>query len=71
MFPVCYQQAIRTLHFLPVIFVGSSTDETDLIVLAIAAESRPSKLMRAQFAKESLQKFHVCHSLRHGSDSVA
>jgi hypothetical protein len=40
-------------------------------VLAIAAESRPSKLMRAQFAKESLQKFHVCHSLRHGSDSVA
>jgi hypothetical protein len=61
--PVRHRQAISASHPLPVIFVSSSTDETDLIVLAIAAESWPSKLMGAQFAEESLQESHVCCSL--------
>jgi hypothetical protein len=35
--PARYQQAIRPLHLLPVIFIRGSTNETDLIVLVIAA----------------------------------
>jgi hypothetical protein len=61
--PVRHQQAISASHPLPVIFVGSSTNETDLIVLAIATESWPSKPMGAKFSEESLQKSHVCRSL--------
>jgi hypothetical protein len=71
MLPVCHQQAISATHLLPVIFVGSSTSETDLIVLAIATQPWPSKPMGAKFSEESLQECHVCPSLRHGSDSVA
>ncbi len=69
MLPGRHQQAISTLHPLPVIFIRSSTNETDLIVLlAIAAESWPSKPMGAKFSEESLQEFHVCPSLRHGPE---
>jgi hypothetical protein len=66
--PVHDQQAISALHPLPVIFICSSTTETDLIVLAIATEPWPSKLMGARFCEESLQEFHVCPSLRHGPE---
>ncbi len=45
-----------------------STNETDLIVLAIATESWPSKPMGAKFSEESLQEFPVCPSLRNGSE---
>jgi hypothetical protein len=69
--PVHHQQAISTLHSLPVIFISSSTTETDLIVLSIAIHSWPSKPMGAKFCKESLREFHVCPSLRNGPDSVA
>jgi len=69
--PVRHQQAISTLHPLPVIFICSSTTETDLIVLAIATQSWPSKPMGAKFSEESLQECHVCPSLRNGPDSVA
>jgi hypothetical protein len=62
------QQAIHTLHPLPVIFIRSSTNETDLIVLAVATESWPSKPMGAQVYEESLQKCHDCPSLRHGPE---
>lgn len=58
------QKAIRAPHLLPVIFVGRATTGTDLIVLAIAGESRPSKSMEAKFPEQSLQDFHVCRSLR-------
>jgi hypothetical protein len=68
---VRHQQAISALHPLPVVFVGSSTNETDLIVLAIATQSWPSKPMGAQFTEESLQECHVCRSLSRGPDSVA
>ena len=68
MLPVHHQQAISTLHPLPVIFISSSTTETDLIVLAIATHSRPSKPMGAKFREESLQGCHVCPSLRHGPE---
>jgi hypothetical protein len=61
--PVRHQQAIGASHPLPVIFVGSSTNETDLIVLAIATESWPRKPMGAKFSEESLQESHVCLSL--------
>ncbi len=71
MLPIRHQQAIRTLHPFPVILVRSSTNETDLIVLAIATESWPSKPMGAKFYEESLQEFHDCPSLRNGPDSVA
>jgi hypothetical protein len=57
--PVCHQQAISASHPLPVIFVGSSTNQTDLIVMAIATESRPSKPMGTKLSEESLQKSHV------------
>jgi len=66
--PVRHQQAISALHRFPVILVRSSTNETDLIVLAIAAESWPSKPMGAKFSEESLQEFHICPSLRHGPE---
>ena len=67
--PRRHQRAISTLHPLPVIFIRSSTNEADLIVLlAIATESRPSKSMGAKFSEESLQEFHVCPSLRHGPE---
>ena len=68
MLHVRHQRAISTVHPLPVIFIRSSTNETDLIVLAIATESWPSKTMRAKFSEESLQEFHVCPSLRHGPE---
>ena len=70
MLPVRREQAISTSHPLPVVFVGSSTNETDLIVLAIATESWPSKPMGAKFSEESLQESHVCRSLPRGPDSV-
>jgi hypothetical protein len=61
MVPRRHQWAISTVHPLPVIFIRSSTNETDLIVLlAIATESRPSKPMGAKFPEKSLQEFHVC-----------
>jgi len=66
--PVHHQQAISTLHPLPVIFISSSTAETDLIVLAIATHSWPSKPMGAKFCEESLQEFHIYPSLRHGPE---
>jgi len=59
-----HQQAISTLHSFPVILVRSSTTETDLIVLAIATQSWPSKPMGAKFSEESLQECHVCPSFR-------
>ena len=68
MLPVRHQQAISTSHPLPIIFVGSSTNETDLIVLAIATQSWPSKPMGAKFCEESLQEFHIYPSLRHGPE---
>jgi hypothetical protein len=63
--PVRHQQAISAAHPLPVIFIGSSASETDLIVLAIAPESRPGKSMGAKFSEESLEESHVCGSLSH------
>ena len=67
--PPPHQRAISTVHPLPVIFVGSSANQTDLIVLlAIATESWPSKPMGAKFSEESLQESHVCPSLPHGPE---
>jgi hypothetical protein len=60
--PVSHQQVISASHPLPVIFVGSSTKDTALIVLPTAAASGPSKPMGAQFSKETLPKPHVCRS---------
>ena len=68
MLRVRQQQAISTVHPLPVVFIRRSTNETDLIVLPIAIESWPSKPMGAQFSDESLQEFHVYPSLRHGPE---
>ena len=65
--PVHHQRAISAVHTLPVIFIRSSTNDTDLIVLSIATESWPSKPMGAKFSDESLQKCHVYPSLSHGS----
>ena len=53
--PGRHQQAIRASHLLPVILVGGSTNQTDLIVLAVAAESWPGKPMGAQVSEESLK----------------
>jgi hypothetical protein len=63
--PLCHEQAISASHPLPVIFVGSSINEADLIVLAIAAVSWRSKPMGAQFFEVSPQESHVCRSLPH------
>jgi hypothetical protein len=57
---VRYQQTIRTLHPVPVIFVLISAQQTDLIVLPIGAESRPGELMGAHFSAKSLPEFHFC-----------
>src|SRR5580692_3579241 len=69
--PSRHRQAIRASHPLPVILVGGSTNQTDLIVLAIAAESWPSKPMGAQVSEESLKESHVVARLRAGPDSMA
>jgi len=66
--PVRHQRAISTLHPLPVIFISSSTNETDLIVLAIATQSWPRKPMGAKLPEDSLQECHVCRSPRHGPE---
>jgi hypothetical protein len=66
--PVRHQQAISAAHPLPVIFIGSSATETDLIMLAIATQSRPSKSMGAKFSEESVEESHVCRSLSHRPD---
>jgi hypothetical protein len=65
------QQAIGTSHLLPVVFVGGSTNKTDLIVPAVAAESWPGKPVGAQVSEESLKEFHVVARLRAGPDSMA
>jgi hypothetical protein len=52
------QEATRTAHLVPVILVGSSTAETDLIVLAVLAEPGPCKPMRAASSENTLQKAH-------------
>jgi len=57
---VRYQQTIRALHPVPVIFVLISAQQTDLIVLPVGTESRPGELMRAHFSAESLPEFHFC-----------
>jgi hypothetical protein len=70
--PIHHQQAISTLHPLPVIFISSSTTETDLIVLAIATHSWPSKPMGTKFCEKSLQEFHVySFAFGTGQNSVA
>jgi hypothetical protein len=69
--PVHHQQAISAVHPIPVIFIRSSTNETDLTVLSIVTESWPSKMMGAKFSDKSLQECHVCPSLSHEPDSVA
>ncbi len=66
--PRRHQQAICTVHPLPVIFIRSSTNEADLIVLAIATEAWSSKPMGAKLSEKSLQEFHVCPSLQHGPE---
>jgi hypothetical protein len=57
------QQVISSSHLLPVVFVGRSTKDTYLIVLAIAIEPWPSKAVGTKFTEESLQESHVCRSL--------
>jgi hypothetical protein len=66
-----HQQTISALHPLPIMFICSSTNETDLIVLVTGTESWPTKLMGAKFSDDPLQKCHVCPPLSHGPDSVA
>ena len=67
MLPVHHQQAISTLHPLPVIFISSSTTETDLIdLLAIATHSRPSKPMGAKFSRGVAARIS-CLFLRFGT----
>jgi len=65
---VRHQEPIRSLHLRPVILVRSSTSETDLIVLPVRTESRPSKPMGANIYEESLKECHDCPSLRHGPE---
>jgi hypothetical protein len=62
--PGRHEQAIRAAHSLPVIFVGGSTNKADLIVLAVAVESWPSKPVGAEVSEESLKEFHVVARLR-------
>ena len=52
------QQAIRTAHLSPVVFVGGSTGETNLIVATVLVDTRPGKTMRATLTKKKLQQFH-------------
>lgn len=69
--PFRRQQAIGALHLLPVIFVGGSAREADLIMLAIAAKSWPRKPVGAEVSEQSLKEFHVVARLRAGPDSMA
>jgi len=69
--PVHHQQPIGAVHLLPVIFIRSSTNETDLIVLSLVTESWPRKLMGTKLSNKSLQERHVCPSLSYEPDFVA
>jgi hypothetical protein len=60
---VDHQPAIIPSHLLPIVFVGCSANQTYLIVLAIATQSRPREPVGAQFNEELLQESHVCRSL--------
>jgi hypothetical protein len=65
---VHHQQTISTVHTLPVIFIRSAANETDLIVLTIATESLPRKPMRARSPDESLQECHGLSFASHGPE---
>ena len=56
------QQTTGGAHIVPVVLIGSATSEADLIVLTVAAESWPSKTMRATSSENPLQKAHLLHS---------
>jgi hypothetical protein len=66
-----HQQVISAAHPLPVIFIRTPTNETDLIMLSMVAEAWPSKSVGAKFSDEPLQECHVDPSLSQGQDSVA
>ena len=53
------QQTTGEVHAIPVVLIGHAACEADLIVLAIAAESRPGKAMRATSSEDPLQKAHL------------
>jgi hypothetical protein len=54
------QQPIGAAHGLPVVFIGGSAEQTDLIVLAAAVDARPRESMGAKSGEESPQESHLC-----------
>jgi len=52
------QQPTGAAHGLPIVFVGGSAEQTNLIVLAVAVQARPGESMGTISGEESLQKFH-------------
>jgi len=52
------EQAIRPAHHAPVVLVGGSTSQADLIVPAIVVNARPREAVRAPLAQKKLQQFH-------------
>ena len=62
-----HQESIGAAHSLPVVFVGGSAQQANLIVLAVAVQARPRESMGAISREESPQESHLCRSRARGS----
>ncbi len=64
------QQPPCSSHHLPVVFVGNSADQANLIVATIGVDARPGESVRATACEELLQEIHcltACFGLFQGS----
>lgn len=55
---VLHEQAACAAHHSPVVFVGGSTSQADLIVPPVLVDARPGEAVRAALAEKQLQQLH-------------
>ena len=53
-----HEQATSSAHHSPVVFVGGSASQTDLIVPPVVVDAWPREAVRATLAEKQLQQFH-------------
>jgi len=53
-----HQQAARPAHHSPVVFVGRSASQADLVMTSVVVDARPREAVRATLPKQQLQESH-------------
>jgi hypothetical protein len=53
-----YEQTASPAHRSPVVFVGGSASQADLIMTSVVVDARPREAVRATLAEKKLQQFH-------------